>query len=441
MSNAAKHRDKTTNINNQWTYRRTARWAIGWYHALSVMRALWFGIILGILLLIQYAVANYPSPYSPYPYQHAVSSWIGFAITLAILTGPTIWLLGLGKKHVVREPLRGAIWIIRGLNAAFLTYFLSMMLALTKDFNQAQGDWNQIPALSYIIAFVAGLCLWLIPFTLAKPLALRAFRELAFCVDSIYRQNHGKGTHLYIVRLLARGQLEVERVGDSDEYRIVKQSNTQTSDRSMMQMWLVVALAVVVLGACAFVARGIKETHANEPRPVHDDNAPQIQQVDTEHDAAIQRQRETEYQRSLVLAEIQRREVARQAEQAKAERDKALQRQRQLEYQQSLAQQEMRRREAVRLAEQAARDTLRLSRSWVEWDQRGNGTLVIQLANHGSRPIHINQASVRQGWWAGVGYHVPAGSTLTHRIAVKQEPIYIDLDTSLGVLRFDLVPE
>jgi len=84
---------------------------------------------------------------------------------------------------------------------------------------------------------------------------------------------------------------------------------------------------------------------------------------------------------------------------------------------------------------------LRLRRWELRWDQRGNGILMIQLANHGNQSIHINKASIQPGRWGYVAQYVRPSSTLEHYIAVDREPVYVDLETSQGVLRFDLIPD
>ena len=77
------------------------------------------------------------------------------------------------------------------------------------------------------------------------------------------------------------------------------------------------------------------------------------------------------------------------------------------------------------------------------WLLHGNGVLEVTLANHGDDSVHINAISVpsRTGvaGWSGIGHFVRPGAAFTHRIKVDQEPVFFDLQTSVGQLRFDLV--
>lgn len=449
MSDTEKHRGHTSK-NKQWTYRGMARWVIAWYATLTAIRGVWFGITLGAILIVLYSANNIRLPFSLEDRQHLIAVWIAAIITLALCAGPTVWLMGLGKKHVVREPLRGAIWIVRGLNAAFLTYFTGLMLVLVNDFDLAAGDWTQIPVANYVLALVVAICLWLIPFALAKPLALKPFRDFAFCVDSIYRQSSGKASYFYIVRLMAQGGLEAEKVDDGDEYRVTRRTEPQDADRGMTEVWATIAAAVIVLLICLLVSKSVIDARAaDDPsfpgteNSVIPDLTNPTNHLALQHPQVDQRSN-TEERRDLSKAlKVAEARLAEQQEQARIAHSEAAKRQRQIDMQ-TLLVQEIQRREAARLqaqANQAAVDALRIRRWWIDWDNRGRGTLVIQMANHGSHSIHINKASIQQGRWTYVAQSVPTGSTLTHRIAVSQEPIYVDLETSVGTLRFDLVPD
>ncbi|MEM9347923.1 MAG: hypothetical protein AAGB26_15045 [Planctomycetota bacterium] len=442
MSDTEKHRGHTTK-NNQWTYRGMARWVIAWYATLTAIRGIWFGITLGAILLVLYSANSIRLPFSLEDRQNLIAVWIAAIITLALCAGPTVWLMGLGKKHVVREPLRGAIWIVRGLNAAFLTYFTGLMLVLVNEFDLAAGDWTQIPVANYALALVAAICLWLIPFALAKPLALKPFRDLAYCVDSIYRQSSGKASHFYIVRLMAQGGLEAEKIDGSDEYRVTKRADPQNADRGMKEVWATIAAAVIVLLICLLVSKSVIDARAAD-KPLFPDIENSAIPDTTNPTDHLALQPNTEERRDLSKAlKVAEARLVEQQEQARIAHSEAAERQRQIDMQ-TLLVQEIQRREAARLqaqADQAAADALRIRRWWIDWDNRGRGTLVIQMANHGLHSIHINRASIQQGRWTYVAQYVPAGSTLTHRIAVNQEPIYVDLETSVGTLRFDLVPD
>ncbi|MEO0476513.1 MAG: hypothetical protein AAF085_11175, partial [Planctomycetota bacterium] len=312
------------------------------------------------------------------------------------------------------------------------------------------GDWTQIPVANYVLALVAAICLWLIPFALAKPLALKPFRDFAYCVDSIYRQSSGKASHFYIVRLMAQGGLEAEKIDDGDEYRFTRRTEPQNADRGMTEVWATIAAAVIVLLICLLVSKSVIDARAaDEPSFPGTENSAIPDTANPANHLALQhpqgdQQSNTEERRDLSQAlKVAEARLAEQQEQARIAHSEAAERQRQIDMQ-ALLVQEIQRREAARAqaqADQAAADALRIRRWWIDWDNRGRGTLVIQMANHGSHSIHINKASIQQGRWTYVAQYVPAGSTLTHRIAVSQEPIYVDLETSVGTLRFDLVPD
>lgn len=85
--------------------------------------------------------------------------------------------------------------------------------------------------------------------------------------------------------------------------------------------------------------------------------------------------------------------------------------------------------------------TLFLRRWQIQWHNNGRGTLTLHFANHGNRPVHLNTISTSPGRWQVIGHNVQPNRTLVHKVNIRDEPAYIDLETSLGQLRYDLIPD
>jgi len=94
---------------------------------------------------------------------------------------------------------------------------------------------------------------------------------------------------------------------------------------------------------------------------------------------------------------------------------------------------------STRLADAPATN-LRLRRWHFTWNGPNRGTLTLEFGNYGDKSIHLNKIGLR-GRWTLIGQFISAGHTLTYRIVVDHEPIRIDMDTSDGPLRFDLIPD
>jgi len=156
-------------MGTQWTIRKMARWVWGWRLVLPILRGIWIGVMLVVAVATVLTGDLLEVPLDTDERWSWASSWIMLLGVLAILAGPAA-CLGLGRKHITWEPLRGAIWIARAFHLAMLISVGSSLIWAILQYDQLGETWDAFRLIGHAMAIAVTLVLWNIGIALTNPL-------------------------------------------------------------------------------------------------------------------------------------------------------------------------------------------------------------------------------------------------------------------------------
>ena len=213
----------------QWTIRRMACWIWGGYLVLSVLRGLWMALVLLIGVGAVLGGDLLQVPFDSDARRDWVVVWVILLGILAFLAMPAV-CLGFGRRHLLQDPLRGAVWAARGYHFVMLMMIGCQTLLTIGNYTKLQEQWGMEMLIWPIVVTTMTAVVWYILVVLTKPLTLPVFRTLAQSLDSMQNQAGERIRKIDLIRWLATNQLTVGYDPETKQYRGIHPATSRQPD-------------------------------------------------------------------------------------------------------------------------------------------------------------------------------------------------------------------